>query len=156
MAAAPVFPLAQWAYSGTDDTVGVKLFPLSSGNSLPALVVWLILTTNPSLANALTSSDEDDQAARTTAIAEISGTVNLTPACVASILNQFVSGTKSGTSAEDVSAAFTTVTDSFHSLGGPGEYPPDECPYLGDILSLANAVKNFTPVPAPAAQASKQ
>jgi hypothetical protein len=148
MATTPVFPLAPWAYSGTDNTVGVQQFPFSSGNSLPGLVVWLILATNPALAEALTSQDPAGAAVRKGTIAQISLAVNLSTGCVTTILNQFVSGTKSGTNANDVSAAFATVTDSFHSLGGPANYPPDECPYLHNILGLANGLNNFTPAPA--------
>jgi hypothetical protein len=141
MATSPAFPLAKWAYSGTDDTIGVEQFPFSSGNSLPALVVWLILSTNPSLANTLAS----DPAGQQKTIAQISGAVNLTTGCVTAILKQFVSGTKSGTSAADVSDAFATIGESFHSIGAPNDYPPDECPYLIDILALANSLNGFTP-----------
>ena len=145
MASASAFPLAPWAYNGTDTTTGVQLFPFSSANSLPALVVWLILATNPSLAQTLTSADPTVAAVKKGLIVQISTAVNLTAVCVTTILNQFVSGTNSGADAATVSDAFGTVSDSFHSIGGPGYYPPDECPYLHDILTLAGGLNNFTP-----------
>ena len=136
MNAQNTFPLSPWAYTGTDDTDGVQCYPFTSGNSLPALVVWLILTTNTqSAANIIKDADS---------LKQIANSVNLTTTCVSAILSQFSSATET-VAAGDVTDAFETVGDSFHLIGGPGGYPPDECPYLSDILTLASSLKNVVP-----------
>jgi hypothetical protein len=132
-----------WAYKGTDSTPGVQLYPFTTGNSLPALIVWLILTTNGNDASTLVTNSA--------AVTQIAQAVNLTEPCVEFILakyNQDVLpngvGVPTGSAAE-VSAAFQLVIASFHELGVPASYPPTDCPHYTDILKLADSLEDFTP-----------
>lgn len=137
--------VAPWAYIGTDSTPGVDLYPFTSFNSPPALVVWLILTTNTALAS--------EAPTKPSIVKQIADAVNLTEPCVAKILAQFSSATENEENPAIVTQAFLTAIDSFHSIGdNPIDYPPDECPYLADILTLATPLKTFKPDPAPALQ----
>jgi hypothetical protein len=133
-----------WAYEGTDLTPEVKLYPFTTANSLPALIVWLILATNSDDAANLVSSPA--------AITEIATAVNLTETCVKSILSKYAQDvvpngvdTPVGTAAE-VGKAFQLVIASFHEISNnPATYPPPDCPHYIDVLKLANGLQDFTP-----------
>jgi hypothetical protein len=109
---------APWAYPGTDETAE-RFFPLLSKNSLPAMLVWLTMTTGRDLQNSL-----DEQ--------KLADAIGLTQPCVHYIRALM-----------EKEPAFEKVADLFvtiQSRTAAGNYPPAVCPTLTDITD------NFAPI----------
>jgi hypothetical protein len=120
-------PWAPWAYTGTDET-SPRPFALSQNNSLPAMLVWLTMTTGTLLQNNM--SDADAQ--------RLADAVGLTKGSVQSIRGLM---SRAGASFQDVANVFRQIGKP----DAPSSYPPPVCPTLDDILLFASVALNREP-----------
>lgn len=148
MSAAPP-PVPPFCYGPTAPN-----FPMTTGNSIPAMVVWLFLVTNPQFLIALDPAPEGAEApvgllnaikqarprgklsTKTTAVTvpvqDIADATNLTADCVRDILAIF-----SKNSNDQKKQAFYTVAGAFQDYSS---YQPSNCPGRpAPILQLAKS-----------------
>ena len=140
-ATAPAAPRAPWAYAGTDDTDGVQQVPLTSATSLPAIVVWMTMTTS----GFLQQTDLPPGTPGAVDTAMLAQRTGLTKASVESIRNL--------ASQPQNAAAFSAVAHAFRTIGQPTgiDYPPSACPPFTALLSFS-PVALAAPVPPAAAE----
>jgi hypothetical protein len=143
-------PIAKWSYRGMDTTAGVRQVDLNHDTCLPALVVWITMTTNPGY--------QSSGPATMTEILSLSDSLRLTEPCIAYLLGMRTTAIPAKIPADPnnpaidavtVAAAFVTVARAFHNVGvgiAPkvGDpvgafYEPENCPLVNDLAILANA-----------------
>lgn len=124
-----------WAYTGTDDTAEWQ-FDLNKNNALPAMIVWLTMTTNTVIQghDGLLPQFLNDLASAT----------GLTLNCVNYIRNLT-------TADQQVTSAFQTVAAQFQKIGYPvaqphGGYNPSSCPGIAEVIAIAQPSLSRAPV----------
>jgi hypothetical protein len=135
-ASVPAVAPAPWAYTGTDDTAGVTQVPLTAANSLPAMVVWMTMTTSGLMQQ---TSLPAGTGLDTATLAQQTGLTEKSVIAIRSLVTQ-----------PHNAAAFSTVAQAFRTIGqDPGdEYPPSACPRLVDVLNFAPTALAVAPAPA--------
>ena len=104
-------------------------FPMTDGNSLPGLVVWLFLVTNPDFLYTLDAPNGDQSLVP---VDQIAAATNLTQEAVNAILDKYRKRVKGTTN------HFMAVAETFQQLAQDNGYPIGNCPgKSGSIIGLA-------------------
>jgi len=143
----PSSPKVKWSYPGMDPTPGVPEYPMNSDNILPAVMVWVTLTTNPTY-SAATSVQQ-------VTVDALSDALGITGPCVKHLLESLTRNLE-GVPADAPNKAFKLVAKAFHAVGeglpAPAksneDYVPDNCPQISHLLTLLIAAGSKAPVPA--------
>jgi len=146
--------ITKWSYRGLDPALGVPEKDLRNDTCLPALVVWMTMTTNPNYVG----NEGNDLSPQE--ITYLSDKLGMTENCIRAIRAIRTTPLPSTVPNEpdytdnQVADAFLVVARAFHHIGwnvqpkreyaqkvvdGADPYQPDNCPQVADLDILAEA-----------------
>jgi hypothetical protein len=91
-----------------------QVYKMNDNNSLPAMVVWMMLTTNPDLQSDVINNKAD--------VGAIASAVNLKPTCVKKVFEKFRQAST------PVKNSFGDVAAMFQDFAHANGYPQGHCP----------------------------